>query len=379
MSDNAARGAGCGRALLCDTGRMRRAVVSALAGLVTGVVVGAPVHAARAAGATIACTVADNGVVGLSGLAVTPTGYIAISDSNSDRSRVRIWFLDRRCRVSRSVAYPTPADDPEDLAVGRDGTLYVADIGDNQRRRSSIAVWRLAPGSSIPHLFRYAYPDRPHDAEAMLLAADDSPIFVTKDPAAGHIYVPVGAADPTGKPVRLRAVGTFTPTVTSTPNGLGMAGEFVVTGGANSPDRRLVALRTYAAAYVWPVPDGDVVKAVTTTAPRIVPLPGEAQGESIAFDPSGTHLYTVSDREQRNARTPIRSYSLPADIVTATAATPLRSGRPPPGKREQPTFATSEPPAVVAADHTPYRLIVLVVAVLAAGAVGIAAVRRRGS
>ena len=35
------------------------------------------------------------------------------------------------------------------------------------------------------------------------------------------------------------------------------------------------------------MPDGDVVKAITTTTPRVTPLPDEAQGESIAYTADG--------------------------------------------------------------------------------------------
>ena len=62
------------------------------------------------------------------------------------------------------------------------------------------------------------------------------------------------------------------------------------------PDR--VALRTYTAAYEWDVPDGDVVKAITTATPRITPLPDEPQGESIAYTADGR----LPDRERPAGR-----------------------------------------------------------------------------
>ncbi|HWB35438.1 MAG TPA: hypothetical protein VHA75_05365 [Rugosimonospora sp.] len=284
-----------------------------------------------APGAVTACTVRDARLAGLSGLAVTADGYVAVSDSNVDKSRIRIFWLDKRCGYVRSVGYPTSAYDPEDLAVGRDGTLYVADIGDNGRTRSSIAIWRLAPGSTRPQLFRYAYPDGAHDAEALLLAADDTPIVVTKDPLTAGIYVPTAPADPGGTPVPLRRAGTFTPQDTGTPNGLGIVGEYVVTGGANSPDRSRVALRTYAAAYEWAVPDGDVVKAITTGTPEVTPLPDEPQGESIAYTPDGRSLVTVSDVETDPPTAPILRYPA-APVATSAGTVPSPAGKAPTSK-----------------------------------------------
>src|SRR5690242_15082246 len=91
----------------------------------------APWQAAPAEAQTSAATVGtatDSRLIGLSGLGVTAGGYVAISDSNVDKSAIRIFYLDSRCGLVRSVGYPTSAYDPEDLAIGRDGTLYVADI-----------------------------------------------------------------------------------------------------------------------------------------------------------------------------------------------------------------------------------------------------------
>ena len=308
-------------------------------------------------------------MIGLSGLVVTRTGYVAISDSNTDKRAIRVWFLDRSCHLVRSISYPTAAYDPEDLALGRDGTIYVADIGDNGSRRSSIGLWRIAPGSTRPHLYRYRYPDHAHDAEALLLAADGSPIFVTKEPGASHLFVPTGPADPSGRPVALRAAGTFTPVITGTPNGLGVAGNLLVTGGANAPDRTSVALRTYSDAYIWDVPDGDVVRAITTRSARIVPLPNEPQGESVAFDPTGTHLVTVSDREGTPVRTPIRQYDVPHP--GGASPTPVRPAAP----TAAGSSSTVVPPSAPA--PFPYQLIAVGVAVLAVTAVAARGARRR--
>ena len=337
---------------------------------VASIAVAGPATAAVAAApATTACVITDHRMIGLSGLVVTRTGYVAISDSNTDKRAIRVWLLDQRCHPVRSISYPTAAYDPEDAAVGRDGTIYVADIGDNGSRRSSIGLWRIGPGSTRPHLYRYRYPDHAHDAEALLLAADDSPIFVTKEPGASHLFVPTGPADPSGRPVLLREVGTFTPVVTGTPNGLGIVGNLLVTGGANAPDRTSVALRTYSDAYVWDVPDGDVVAAITTRSPRIVPLPNEPQGESVAFDPTGTHLFTVSDREGTPVRTPILLYDVPSATRPPSPSPSAVAARP---------SSTGAPPASGRASF-PYQLIVVGVAVVAVAGLAARGARRRRS
>jgi hypothetical protein len=289
----------------------------------SGPVASASVTARTAATARTVCTITDKRLIGLSGLVVTATGFVAVSDSNIDKEAIRIWYLDRHCHYLRAIGYPTSAYDPEDLALGRDGTLYVADIGDNDRTRTRIAMWRLRPGDRVPKLFRYAYPDGPHDAEALILAAGDTPVFVTKDPMVAGLYAPTGPPDPSGTPVALAKVGTFALTPSGATSGVGPLGGFVVTGGANSADRREVALRSYTDAYEWDVPDGDVVKAITTDRPRITPLADEPQGESIAYAPDGAHFYTVSDQETVPARSSILEYPSAAAVTRpAPAAAP---------------------------------------------------------
>jgi hypothetical protein len=250
------------------------------------------------------CEFNDPRAVELSGLVTSATGYVAINDSNDDPARIRIFFFDRGCGLTRTVGYPSPgARDPEDLAVAADGTLWVADIGDNftntaDNRRRTVALWKLPPGAGTPVVHRLAYPDGPHDAEALLLDGAGTPVIVTKEPSGvAGIYIPAGPLQPdTTTGVPLTRAGTFTPGRTATPNFLGSLGEAMVTGGATAPDGRRIALRTYADAYEWDVPDGDVVKAITTGTPRITALSGEPQGESIAYTRDGKSLLTVSDQ-----------------------------------------------------------------------------------
>jgi len=320
------------------------------AGALPGVAV--PARAAAAAATTV-CTVTDSRVIGLSGLVATGDGFVAVSDSNLDASKVRIWYLDRRCHVQKSVRYPTRARDPEDLALGRDGTLYVADVGDNDANRPSIAVWRLRPGQTTLKIFRYAYPDGAHDAEAMLLAADDTPVFVTKDPSVARLYVPTAPADPSGTPVPLKQVGTFTLTPTDTGSGVGPLGGLLVTGAAESPDRGRAVLRSYNDAYEWNVTGGDVVAAITGSKPRITPLPDEPQGESIAYTPDGTGYYTVSDEETEPVHTKILRYPAPG-------GTPTPTGSPTPA--DAPTVAASRPAA-----SAPGYQVALLVGLIVAG------------
>jgi hypothetical protein len=171
-------------------------------------VVGPPARSTATGDSTRICEIGDKRLTEISGLVATANGYIVINDGSDRESHRRIFFLDRTCAVTRAVAYPSRPRDTEDLARGADGTVWVADIGDNNRSRESVALWRLAPNGRSPVLHRLSYPDGPHDAEAFLLSGDGTPIIVTKDSGTPGLYVPTGALR-AGATVPMRRVGEF--------------------------------------------------------------------------------------------------------------------------------------------------------------------------
>ncbi|MEU4770766.1 hypothetical protein [Micromonospora sp. NPDC023644] len=255
-------------------------------------------------------------------MATTDRGFVMVNDGADDEARRRIFFLDDRCAVVRTVSYPSRPRDTEDLAVGADGTVWVADIGDNDRSRQTIAVWKLPPGTDRPVLYRMAYPDGPHDAEALLVTDDDRPVVVTKYSAT--LYAPSAALRP-GTTAPLVKVGQVRLPASTTSNPFGALGRTAVTGGATAPDGRRVVLRTYADAYEFDVADGDVVAALTGGTPRVVALPDEPQGESVTYDRDGRSLLTVSETAGRPPGTMpgILRYPLPAAVPSpAPTATP---------------------------------------------------------
>jgi hypothetical protein len=93
--------------------------------------------------------------------------------------------------------------DLEDIAVGRDGdadVLYLADIGDNGVDRESVRVYRFTepdPSSLAPitelDVREYVYPDRPHNAETLLIDdANQRLVILTKEQAPDADGRPTG-------------------------------------------------------------------------------------------------------------------------------------------------------------------------------------------
>ncbi|WCN83411.1 hypothetical protein [Micromonospora sp. LH3U1] len=306
--------------------RAGAALAALLAGVVPPAVLPTPSAAAgTAAAGTPVCQVRDDRLREISGMVATDDGYVVVNDGADDEARRRIFFLDQRCAVVRTLSYPSRPRDTEDLAIGRDGTIWVADIGDNDRSRPTVAIWRLAPGTDKPVLYRLAYPDRPHDAEALLLDADDRPLIITKGGSGTvFLYAPTVALRPTAT-TALASVGQVTLPTTNTSNPFSFLGRGVITGAASAPDGRRVVLRSYADAFEYDVPDGDVVAALTSGTPRITPLPDEPQGESITYSRDGRSLLTVSESADQPAGTRPTILRYPATAATATAVRPTDS------------------------------------------------------
>ncbi|EQD82797.1 hypothetical protein A8924_2160 [Saccharopolyspora erythraea NRRL 2338] len=269
------------------------------------------------------CRVGDSDLDELSGLASDGRSWYAVNDGGSS---LEVYVLDPAdCSVRDVRTGSANPYDVEDLALGADGTLWLADTGDNDRDRDSIALHALSPrGGST--LYRLTYPNGPRDAEALLLDRAGVPYIVTKEPIGpAGVYRPAGALAPGGT-VPMERVGTISLRSTNTPGGplSGSIGSVLVTGGAASRDGTVAAIRTYTELYLFDAPDGDLAAAFARPPVR-VSVPGEPQGEAIAWEPDGT-LLTASE----GTGEPVRALAGAADLARNhppdTPPTPTRDG-----------------------------------------------------
>jgi hypothetical protein len=310
----------------------------------------------------------------LSGLAVAGGAVWAMADGGR---RVALHQLDlSTCAVIGDWTVAIDPYDAEDLATGPDGTLWVGDTGDNELRRATIAVI-VVPRSGEPALHRLTYPDGPHDAEALLVGADGVPTVITKEIGRARVYRPEATLDGVG-PTPLVHVADLDLPASTTPGGpIGGLGSRTVTGGAMSADGRVVALRTYTDAWLFSVPNvpvpnvpvpnvpvpnvplpnvpvpnvpvpgvsgpkgGDVVAALRGR-PVQLPLPGEPQGEALAFTADGTLL---SGSETRGG-VPGELRAVPGAAMLAVSATDAGPG----GAGDPTTAPAADGPGAPAAD-----------------------------
>jgi hypothetical protein len=260
------------------------------------------------------CQISDDRLAELSGLVAVGDQVLAVNDGGD---QVAVHLLDAACQVVDEHTAAVDPYDPEDMALGADGTVWLADTGDNNVNRPTVALLALHPDGTTG-VFRLAYPDGPHDAEALLLAPDGTPYLVTKEVlGASKVYRPASALVDGGT-VALAEVASVNLTLTGTPGGpVGRAGQLMVTGGAVSGDGTRLALRTYTDAYVWPLAGADIPGALAATPVRI-PLPESPQGEAISFTADDQQLVVASEGVPGD----VVVVPIPAGAASAAAAPP---------------------------------------------------------
>jgi len=195
--------------------------------------------------------------------------------------------------------------DWEDMATGTDQggkpVLYFGDIGDNDRVRKEIAVYRVpephGPSAEVPWAkYRFAYPDGPHDAEALLVDPRSHRIYIaTKELlGAGTLYEAPSALSAVNVNM-LAPVGSDPPLTTSA--------DF-------APDGSRVVLLTYLGAY-W----ADDVGAAWHRFD--VPLPSQA--EAIAYVRDGSAVLVGGEGAHATVyRAPATTESLAPAASTAS-------------------------------------------------------------
>ncbi|HEX8722546.1 MAG TPA: hypothetical protein VF736_18160 [Pyrinomonadaceae bacterium] len=260
---------------------------------------------ARATPAQIA-TLEDRAVRESSGLVASRRNPGLFWTHNDSGDGPFVYAFDRRGRArGKWRVSGAQALDWEDIAAGPGPAagrsyLYAGDIGDNERGREFVVVYRFpepqvtegaqggARETEPAEAIRLKYPDGAHNAEALLVHPRTGDLYVvTKTAEAAGVYklaAPYGA----GEVHALTRVA-----VLRGPDFFGT----LVTGGDISPDGTRVALCDYAQGYELTLPAGargfDDIWAQKPTA---VPLGLRIQGEAVCYTLDGSSLLATSER-----------------------------------------------------------------------------------
>lgn len=236
---------------------------------------------------------ADPEIIESSGLVVADGLVVTVNDSGDS---ARIFTVDLRTgRTVGVTRYSGEALDDEALAPAGHGEVWVGDIGDNGRARSSVTVTKVPYGRSDATVegesFEITYPGGAADAEALLTHPVTGRLYVvTKEAFGGTVFEAPASLSP-DEPNRLRAIG-------DAPG--------VVTDGSFFPDGKHLLLRNYGAATVYTFPGLEEVGSFE--------LPAQQQGEGISVAPDG-RVYASSE----GVRSPLLRIALPDELRRAMA------------------------------------------------------------
>lgn len=172
-------------------------------------------------------------------------------------------------------------DDWEDLAVGpcaQGSCLFLADIGDNNRGRRQITIYRVPEprpddkATAPVEALHAAYPDGPRDAEALFVTSAGQLFLVSKEEAGRTAIYRVGQSTSAGHVAKLEVVARLPLDR--------------VTGAGASPDGNWVAIRTNKELFLYRTRD---LVGGGSARPRQFDLTslGEPQGEGVAIAADG--------------------------------------------------------------------------------------------
>lgn len=236
----------------------------------------------------------------LSGIAASidrPGRYWAHNDSGGEP----VLFCLRSTGASCGTTAVEGAEvvDWEDIssATGPDGSeLYIADIGDNERARESVTIYRVdepqtGTSTATAEASVLTYPGRARDAEALVVEPGSGDVYIISKEYARRAQVFVARSP-------LRPVTTLGFVAT-----LDLAGPLaVVTGADVSSTGDRVILSTYADGFELSLPKGAAFDEIWDQRPERVDLGPHTQNEAVSYTRFGD---IVSASE--GARSPIYS------------------------------------------------------------------------
>jgi hypothetical protein len=247
-----------------------------------------------------------------SSLAVSTAHHGLVYTTNDSGDGPYVYVLNRSGQLVGTTTLSGVAPvDIEALSAAKDGSLVVADIGDNNGQRTSVPVYKIPQPTTgdhtvIPTKVSLTYTDGPRNAESVVYVPHSGRlIVVSKLLMGGRIYrtPPHAFSQPTA---------TLSP-VADAP--------MMSTDATLLPGHAAVVVRTYRDAVIYHYPG--------FTFWQDLDLPTQQMGESIAWVPGGKAVWVGSE----GVNSPVWTVPLPAlagppakdDPPVGTGA-PQRSG-----------------------------------------------------
>jgi hypothetical protein len=275
-------------------------------------------------------TVASADLIEISGVVASRRDGSVLFAHNDSGDSARFFAIGRSGEdIATYTVTGADAVDWEDIAEGPGpepgrSYIYLADIGDNRAQRPDITLYRVSEpdippkrGATIAitdvERITLRYPDRPHDAETLLVDPVSGEIVIlTKEIGGPAMSFHIDAPQRTDGTLTLRAAGQIDfaeldanlavpADAPPLPRTLGS----LPTGGDVSATGDVIAVRTYAWIWVWARDSGTSLADALALPPACVaPSALEPQGEALAIDTDGRGYTTASE----GAHVPLHHY-----------------------------------------------------------------------
>lgn len=238
----------------------------------------------------------------ISGLAASRKNAGVLYTHNDSGDTARFFAIDEKGVLLAEYALPGAfAFDWEDIAVGPcdgDSCVYLADIGDNAKKRADYSIFRVheptvpsvptsTPQNVTYERFTFVYPDGRHDAETLLVHPSTGEIYVVSKSwvGPGTLYKVPMPLDATARVTLVKLAPVRLPSTAMQP----------ITGGDVHPCGDRVVLRTYGAVLEFKLPEGAPFHTILEGDHRVVGEPNEPQGEAVAYRADGLAIFTASE------------------------------------------------------------------------------------
>ena len=255
-------------------------------------------------------TIRDQRIKQTSGLAKSQKHEGLYWTAKDSGDSARVFGIDTTGKVKVELGFNAQVHDVEAVGVDHDGTIYIADIGDNKVNRDVIEIYTIPEPATLQdagnvryHRFDFTYPDGPHNAETLLVEPGTNQLYIvtkaTKGTGAIYAAPPAPSREGTNELTKLAPA----------PSG-------VITDGTFLPDGQRVVLRTNVdvATVAW----GDTPTVVARGA---VPF---GQGQTVAVGPSDNTVLVGSE----GPSSAVYQVQVPAKAAAATP--PARTAGPKP-------------------------------------------------
>lgn len=242
------------------------------------------------------CRLDNRAVKESSGLAYSLVNPGVLWTHNDSGDKPRLFAFGSDCRDLGVLSVKgASARDWEDISIVRlngKSHIFIADTGDNNRRRKSCALYlvkepTLRPGqksyqAGIRRRLDFTYEDGPRNCEAAAVDPTSGIVLLIGKNLASRAPVYTVDFNQGGKGARAVRLTELPLTL--------------VTALDISPDGTRALVATYGDGYEYRRRPGESWASAFFRPPLEVPLPRRNQGESVCYGPDGFSLFLTSER-----------------------------------------------------------------------------------